>query len=353
MVTQGGARPRLVDVARRAGVSTATASLVLRGRPGPSEVTADAVRGVAAALGYRPDRTASLLARRRSHLIGVLLDVTSPFHAELVRALDDEAGEQGLDLVLSTVTARRDEAGAAETLLDFRCEALAVLGPAMPDAALDALAATVPTVVVGRRGTPLAPGVLVSDDRGLELAVDHLVGLGHRRISFVDGPRGSIATARRSGYRAAMCRHGLAGEVDVLAGGATEDDGARAAGGLLARPARSRPTATVCFNDRVAIGLRDSVFRSGLNLPADLSVVGYDDSPPARLGTVDLTSVSQEPERLAHETVGLLAAALQGEEAAVADVVIDPRLVLRSSSGPPAASTSPPSTSSPARDRMS
>ena len=78
-------RARLVDVAQRAGVSTATVSLVLRGRPGPSRATADAVRAAAADLGYRPDRTAGLLARHRSHLLGVLLDVSSPFHAELVR----------------------------------------------------------------------------------------------------------------------------------------------------------------------------------------------------------------------------------------------------------------------------
>jgi len=330
-------RPRLVDVAERAGVSTATASLVLRGRPGPSVATADAVRTAAAELGYRPDRTASLLARHRSHLLGVLLDVTSPFHAELVRALDDEAGERGLDLVLSTVTRRRDEVQAAETLLDFRCEALAVLGPDMPAAALDALAASVPTVVVGREGTAHVPGVRVSDDRGLELAVDHLVSLGHRRIAFVDGPRGSIAAARRRGYRAAMQRHGLRTEADVLPGGATEVAGVEAARLLLDRAPADRPTAVVCFNDRCAIGLRDTVARAGLALPGDLSVVGYDDSPLARLGTVDLTSVSQEPEQLARATVQRLAAVLQGEETEPGDVVVSPRLAVRSSSAPPAA----------------
>lgn len=330
-------RARLVDVARRAGVSTATASLVLRGRPGPSEATADAVRAAAATLGYRPDRTASLLARHRSHLIGVLLDVTSPFHAELVRALDDAAAEHGLDLVLSTVTPRRDETRAAETLLDFRCEALAVLGPAMPDAALDALADSVPTVVVGRAGTARVPGVLVSDDQGLELAVDHLVGLGHRRIAYVDGPRGTIATARRTGYRAAMRRHGLRAEVDVVAGGPTEEAGVVAARALLERPVPARPTAVVCFNDRCAIGLRDTALREGVAVPEVLSVVGYDDSPLARMGTVDLTSVSQEPVGLAASTVAVVAALLDGGgHERVADVVIPPRLVVRSSSGPPA-----------------
>jgi DNA-binding LacI/PurR family transcriptional regulator len=329
-------RARLVDVAERAGVSTATASLVLRGRPGPSEATAGAVRAAAADLGYRPDRTASLLARHRSHLLGVLLDVTSPFHAELVRALDDAAAEHGLDLVLATVTRRRNEAQAAETLLDSRCEALAVLGPAMPSAALDALADSAHTVVVGREGTARVPGVLVSDDQGLELAVDHLVGLGHRRIAYLDGPRGTIATARRTGYRAAMRRHGLGGEVDVVVGGATEEAGVAAARALLERSQPDRPTAVVCFNDRSAIGVVDAVARAGVPVPGRLSVVGYDDSPLARLGTVDLTSVSQEPELLARATVERLAAALAGVPGDIVDVVVSPRLAVRSSSGPPA-----------------
>lgn len=332
-----GGRARLVDVAERAGVSTATASLVLRGRPGPSRASADAVRTAAAALGYRPDRTASLLARRRSHLLGVLLDITSPFHAELVRALDDEAADRGFDLVLSTVTRRRDEARAAETLLDFRCEALAVLGPSMPSAALDALADSVPTVVVGREGTPRVPGVLVSDDQGLELAVDHLVGLGHRRIAFVDGPRGTIATARRNGYRTAMRRHGLGEGVDVVPGGATEEAGVAAARILSSRVVPDRPSAVVCFNDRCAIGLRDAVSREGWSVPGDVSVVGYDDSPLARLGTVDLTSVSQEPEVLARATVERVAAVLRGDELDPGDLVVSPRLAVRSSSAPPAA----------------
>ena len=221
-------RPRLVDVAARAGVSTATASLVLRGRPGPSVDTADAVRAAATELGYRPDRTASLLARRRTHLLGVLLDVTSPFHAELVRALDTASGERGLDLVLGTTTARTGEHRAAETLLDFRCEALVLLGPQMSDADLTALATHCPTVAVGRAGTAGVTGVLAADDQGLEAVVDHLASLGHQRIAFVDGPRGSIARARREGYREAMARHGLRAGADVRRGGITEADGAAA-----------------------------------------------------------------------------------------------------------------------------
>ncbi len=339
MATGGAAsgRVRLVDVAQRAGVSTATVSLVLRGRPGPSQATADAVRAAATDLGYRPDRTASLLARHRSHLLGVLLDVSSPFHAELVRALDSASADRGLDLVLGTTTPRTDEHRAAETLLDFRCEALVLLGPQMADADLTALATLCPTVAVGRAGVAGVTGVLAADDLGLEAAVDHLASLGHRRIAFVDGPRGSIATARRAGYRAAMRRHGLRPHSDVIPGGADEDAGVAAARRLLGRSGSDQPTAVVCFNDRVAIGLRDTVLRSGGGVPEQFSVIGYDDSPMARLGTVDLTSVSQEPEALADATVALVVGLLDGEVAArPADVVLPPRLVMRSSTGPPA-----------------
>ena len=329
-------RPRLVDVAARAGVSTATASLVLRGRPGPSASTADAVRAAAAALGYRPDRTASLLARHRTHLLGVLLDVTSPFHAELVQALDAASGQRGLDLVLGTTTPRTDEHRAAETLLDFRCEALVLLGPQMTDADLTALAEQCPVVAIGRAGAPGVTGVLAADDQGLDAAVAHLVALGHRTIAFVDGPRGSIAHARRQGYRDAMARHGLGADVDVVRGGATEADGSAAVLPLLSRPVGKRPTAVVAFNDRVAIGLRDGLLRSGVGVPEDVSVVGYDDSPMARLSTIDLTSVSQEPDALADSTVAVVAALLDGAPGQrVPDVVIAPRLVVRSSTGPP------------------
>ncbi len=333
-------RVRIEDVAERAGVSTASVSLVLRDRPGPSAATRERVRAVAEELGYRPDRAASVLARHRSRLIGVLLDVTHPFHGELVLALDEAAGARGLDLVLSTTTARRDEAAAVETLLDFRCEGLALLGPGMPRAALDQLGVRCPTVVIGRTGSREVPGVRAADGQGLEVAVDHLTGLGHERIAFVDGPRGSIATARRRGYREAMARHGLSGLVDVIAGGSTEQGGVAAAGVVVARAPAGRPTGIVCFNDRCAIGLRDSLIRAGIDVPEGVSVVGYDDSALARLGTVGLTSVSQDPVGLASATMAILGARLDGHPparplASDTDVVVVPRLVVRRSSAPP------------------
>src|ERR1700754_967195 len=121
-------RPRLEDVAARVGVSTASVSLVLRGAPGPSAETRRKVMAAAAEMGYRADRAASLLARRRRHQLGVMLDVRNPFHAELVEEIHTEADRAGYEVVLSTLTRDRDERRAVETLLDFRSEALILLG---------------------------------------------------------------------------------------------------------------------------------------------------------------------------------------------------------------------------------
>src|SRR6185369_16220693 len=129
-------RPRLEDVAARVGVSTGTVSLVLSNAPGPSAATRERVMAAAAELGYRPDRTASLLARRRAHLLGVMLDVRSTFHAELVAELHDAAEAAGYDVLLSTITPTRASRRAIETLVDSRCEALVLLGPDAPTARL-------------------------------------------------------------------------------------------------------------------------------------------------------------------------------------------------------------------------
>ncbi len=327
-------RARLADVASHAGVSPATVSLVLRGQPGPSEATRTAVIEAARTLGYRADRSASALARKRSHLLGVVLDVSHPFHGALVDALDGAVEGTGLDLVLSTTTSRRDERAAVDTLLDSRCAGVLMLGTTLGAPTLDEIADECPVVVLGRPGGRRARGVLADDAAGLRLAVDHLVDLGHHRIAYADAGRGPIATARRRGYRAAMRARGLADQVSVLAAGDTESAGLAAGALVAAEPAGTSPTAVVGFNDRCALGLRDALLREGLRVPGDVSLVGYDDSPLARLATVQLTSVSQDPQRMAEESVRTMLALLDASDGVV-DVVVDPRLVVRGSTARP------------------
>jgi DNA-binding LacI/PurR family transcriptional regulator len=327
-------RPRLEDVAARVGLSPASVSMVLSGAPGPSAATRRRVLEAAAELGYRPDRTASLLARRRTHLVGVLLDIGSPFHAELVEHLQEAAERQGYDLVLSTVTRTRDERRATETLVDFRCEALVLLGPVGPDAGLAALDRQLPVVVIGRR----VPGggvdvVRSADAEGVGQAVAHLAELGHRAIAFIDGGRGTIAADRRRGYRTAMRRHGLRDQVRVLAGDHTEAAGSRAGRALLAEG--GLPSAVVASNDRCALGLLDALNRAGVEVPGTVSVVGYDDSTLSRLAHVNLTTVSQDARRQADHAVAAAVERLDSGRTAHREVVLTPRLVVRGTTGPP------------------
>jgi DNA-binding LacI/PurR family transcriptional regulator len=329
------ARPRLEDVAAEVGLSPASVSLVLRGAAGPSERTRQRVLEAAARLGYRPDRAASLLARRRSGLIGVMMDVRSDYHGELVEDVHEAAERHGYDIVLSTVTRTRDERRAVETLVDSRCEALVLLGPDAPAAWLTALDRQLPVVVVGRPVRSAGVDVVrAADDEGVGLVVDHLVGLGHARIAYVDGGPGAIAAGRRRGYRDAMRRHRLEGAVMVVRGGHSEESGIRAVAALT--DLRPVPTAVIAFNDRVAVGLIDGLVRAGIGVPADMSVAGYDDSPLSRLAHIGLTTVSQESHGLTESAVAAMVERLEGGRTEHREIVLPPRLVVRSTTAAPA-----------------
>ena len=327
-----GQRPRLDDVAAHVGVSTASVSLVLRGVPGPSAETRRRVLEAVAELGYRPDRTASLLARRRRHLLGVLLDIRNPFHAEVVEAVHTEADRIGYEVVLSTLTRDRGEDRAVEALLDFRCEAVILLGPDASAARLADLARRLPVVALGRRVADDGIDVIrTADDVGVGLALDHLIDLGHRDVAFVDGGRGAIAAARRRGYRTAMRRGGLGDRIRILAGDHTEEGGI-AAGRLLAS-GQDRPSAVVASNDRCAVGLLDALARAGLHVPGDISIVGYDDSSLARLVHIDLTTVNPDAAAQARHAVAAAVQRLDEGRTARREVVLRPRLVIRGSTG--------------------
>ena len=330
----GGKRPTLADVAARAGVSTALVSIAMRGAKGVSAATREHILAAAQEIGYRPDARARLLRSRRSRLLGVQFGLQQPFHADLVECLYAVAEPAGYQIALSAVAASRSEQRAIEGLLADRCEALILLGPQAPAARLEKLAAQLPVISVARRLPPSAPGVDVvrtADDDGARQAVDYLVSLGHRGIAHIDGGQAPGAADRRRGYHTAMRRHGLVGQ--VLPGGLTEEDGAAAARTL--RAADPRPTAVLAFNDRCAAGVLDAFLRSGLDVPGQISVVGFDDSHLARLAHINLTTVGQDIPRLADLAVVRALARLEGQPMPGRETVIAPQLVIRGTTAPP------------------
>ena len=324
-------RPTLADVAARAGVSPSTASLVIRDAPGPGAASRERVRRAVAELGYRPDPTAQLLRRRRSRLLGVVFSARDPFHADLLDAVYPAAEEVAYDVVLSAVGPTRVEERAVDALLESRCEALIRLGPTVDADRLSRLGQRLPVLVVGAPAP--GPGIdtlRTADDEGTRLAVDHLVGLGHRTIAHVDGGEHAAAADRRHGYRAAVARRGLAEH--VVWGDGTEVGGARAARGLMA--AGELPTAVLAYNDRCALGLLDELRRHGVAVPGRVSVVGYDDSQLARLAHVDLTTVRQDAAQMARLAVRAAVDRLDGARDGPHDTLLEPQLVVRGSTGP-------------------
>lgn len=331
----GERRPTLADVAAEAGVSVALVSIVMREAPGASAATRQRVREVAARLGYQPDSRARRLRSGESRLLGVVFDVRHPFHHDMLTGLYEAAAKVEYELALSAVTPRRGEQAAINDLLRDRCAALIVLGPQLSAGELDELTARLPVVAMFRRVHKRTVDVVRTDDeRGLHLAVDHLVEFGHRHIAHVDGGRTAASAERRRGYVDAMRRHGLLASARVLPGGSGEEDGALAADELLAGPGPT-PTAVAMFNDLSAAGMLDVLRRRGLSVPGDVSVVGYDDASFSALSHIDLTTVAQDVETLAALAVARAVERLDGAAVDRREVTIDPHLVARGTSAPP------------------
>ncbi|HET7665236.1 MAG TPA: LacI family DNA-binding transcriptional regulator [Mycobacterium sp.] len=327
-------RPTLEDVAIRAGVSRALVSIVMRDVPGASDRTRERVRRAADEIGYRPDPRARRLRQLRTKVIGVMFMAGQEFHADLVDGVYLAAEEKSYDVVLSAVTPHREEARAVRTLIDDRCEGFVLIGPQMPARELADLAARVPVVALARRARGV-DAVRSDDAAGACLAMDHLVGLGHRRILYLDGERAPGAAERRRGYRHAARAAALA-EL-TLPGGLTELEGAAAATAMLDWP--QLPTAVFAFNDRCALGVMDVLIRSGVAVPEQVSVVGFDDSPLAGMAHIDLTTVRQDSAGLARAAVERLITRLDDESTGggTVDITCEPTLIVRGSAAPPRA----------------
>jgi LacI family transcriptional regulator len=239
----------------------------------------------------------------------------------------------GYEVVLGAVTPTHGEAKVIDTLLDFRCEGILLLGPETPTSELANLGEKVPSVVIGRRiRADTLDVVRTADGRGIASVVDYLVGLGHERVVHVSAGSGVIATDRCNGYLRAMQKHGLAGYARVIDGDFTESAGTVAAQRLLAG---DLPTAVVCANDRLGVGVLDALRRAGVDVPGQVSVTGYDDSMLARLGHIDLTTVSQKPQEQAAHAVAAVVERLDKDRTEPRSSVLTPELVVRATTAPP------------------
>jgi LacI family transcriptional regulator len=324
----------LADISRRAGVSIATASRVLNGSSHPvSDSTRERVLQAAEELGYRPSELARALVKRTSRIVGVIVgDIVDPYFAEIARGVEDVAARVGhLTMVCNAERRPAAELAHLGVLRDYHAAGVVFAGSGYEDetdtAALRGMVEGLQAggaVVVALAARDFAcPSVLVDNRAAARDATEHLLGLGHRRIAFVQGPPGLHTSAhRQEGFEAAM--RAAAAVPFTLEGGFEYEAGDAAAGELLARG--ELPEAILAVNDEVAIGLLTGLRRGGVDVPGDVSVAGIDDTRPARL--VDLTSVSLPLHELGQRAARMII------EGAGDDVVLAHRLVPRATTAP-------------------
>lgn len=328
-------QPTMQQVAEAAGVSTALVSLVIRGAPNVSDKRRALVLKAADELGYRPNVLARNLASRRTHTLGVVVnDLHNPFFAEMVDGIQTTAAANGYRILIGNGQhSRRGEADAIETLLQLRVDGLVLAGAVVTEGEMERAAKSTAVVAIGRTTSSLQIDTVNCDESvGARLVIDHLVSLGHRRISHIDGGSGAGAARRREGYEAWMCEYGLADCISTARGDFSESGGYNAADELLTLD--PRPTAIFAANDLSAAGALDRVEDAGLDVPSDLSIVGYDNTGLAAMHHLSLTTINQPRGEFGRIATELILQRLDDGRSTAVHHVVAPTLVVRRTSGP-------------------
>jgi DNA-binding LacI/PurR family transcriptional regulator len=318
-----------VDVARRAGVSQSTVSLVLSGKAAGriSAATVGAVEQAAADLGYRPNAAARTLRTGRTATVGLVVpDVTNPFFGRLLRGAQDEARRHGLTVAL--VDAANDPARGRSGIDALRTAAVdGYLTFEVDRNDFGALGS--PTVAIEAWGADV-PSVRLDAEAGVQATLEHLLDLGHRRIGHLASAWNTDTFVERE-RRAAEVLAAAGLDPAALPRVATTFDleHAREAGHALLH---AEPTAVHCADDVLAAGFVLATRERGLRVPEDVSVAGFDDLDIARV--LELTTVRADGEGLGAAAVAALVALLAGEEPPW-ETVLPVELVVRGSTGPP------------------
>jgi len=335
-------RVTLQRLASELGLSTATISLALRDSPVVAQATRQRVQDMARERGYVANRGAASLRTARTNIIGVgLHDIVNPSFTELLAALEDALSGAGKTILLGV--SQEDvvrQARTLGTLAEYRPDAF-IISPALDTTIADlrALAISgIAVVQVTREVEGSGFDFAGSDDAtGVSLGVAHLVALGHRRIGMIGGLQGtSTGRKRLAGYMAGLAKAGLPFEPALHAPGpGLREYGREGVARLLAL--ENPPTAAVCFNDLCAFGAVMGVQAAGLEVGADFSIVGYDDIGEAALWHPARTTVYTRSPEYGRAAAALALARIAAPTRPVERVVLEPKLVVRASAGPPPA----------------
>ena len=322
------------DVAAAAGVSVATVSKVINDRYGVAETTSAQVRAVIDELGYTSSLVAQSLRGRRSNVVGILVSDIEPFTAELLKGAARAIRGTGYDLVVFSDCGMRDDQVGWERRSLARVSALTDGAILVTPSSVE-VSSSAPIVAVDHNARSSTLPTVDSDNlSGAVTATEHLIRLGHRRIAFLAGrPDLESARLREHGYRRALDTAGIAFDAELVRVGGYEPETAReAARELLMR--EPRPTAIFAANDASAIETIAVARSLGLDVPAGLSVVGFDNVPESALCEPPLTTIDQSIQGMGEEAVRMLLGLIEDSSSRPAQVVLPTRLVERGSCAP-------------------
>ncbi len=337
---EGQLKPTIYDVAKRAGVSTATVSRFVN-RAGPvASPTGQRIETAVRALGYRPNGIARSLVTKTTHTIAFLLpDITNPFFPSLVKGVQLLANERGYVVLLCSTLG--DEKGDEEYLKLLRAkqvDGILAVGLVLRRAQIERLAAgSIPFVSLDRNiDLPGAPLVQVNHRQSAMLATQHLLALGHRSIAHITGPpQLSVSRERLAGYIAALGRAGIKPDARLrVTGDFTEEAGYRDIERLLAEAVPF--TAVFAANDLSAIGVMAALKRHGRRVPEDVSVVGFDDIHLAAYTSPPLTTIRQPTLEMGRRATEILIDAIEhgAHRAPAGKTVFDGTLIVRGTTQP-------------------
>jgi LacI family repressor for deo operon, udp, cdd, tsx, nupC, and nupG len=331
------ARPTMADIARRAGVSVSTVSRALAGSPLVTAATRRRIARLAGDAGYVLNQVARGLRLQRSRQILVILPtIANPFFAEVVLGVEEEAQARGYGvLVGNTSGAPEREQALGRHLLTGVVDGLLVLMGRIPSVLSD-IAAAHRVVAISERvpGSGIAT-VTIDNAAAAQDAVAHLLQLGHRRIAHIAGrARSNVALQRAKGYRLGLEAAGIASDEQLIVPG-DFSIAAGEAGMHRLLELRPRPSAVFCANDEMAVGAIRAARARGLQVPRDLSVVGFDDVPVAASYDPPLTTIQQPRHEMGRVAAALLIDQLAHKRSTSDDAAYLPhRLVVRGSTGP-------------------
>lgn len=325
-------------VAERANVSIATVSRTINGVPTVNAKMAKRVWEAIRELNYFPNTQARALVSGRSGILGLIVsEITNPFFPELIQGFEDVAVESGYEILVSSTNYDPKRMSLCiRRMLERKVEGVAVMTFGIEEPLLEQLAErNIPMVFVDV--APDRPGISILKidyHHGIRQGVQHLAALGHRKVAFITGPdRLHSAQSRLTAFSTSLNECGIPiNPAWIVAGDHTLEGGVSAMDKLLA--GSQRPTAVMCSNDMTAIGVLHKVYRAGLRVPDDLSIIGFDDIHMARVTIPPLTSIQMSRLELARAAVNALRAQVEGTPAQ-REYMIDTQLVVRESTGYP------------------